>query len=155
MASIAGTSPSREFRTEIGIASAGTGRGSGAAELGSAPMAKPGESLPDDTGESLPDDISIEPNGARSVCLAVESLDFRLEAREDVGALLEHLEIVDHRPGALIEAFARHDGRDPRGIDDKQRRGDPSFQLLERDVVDIVTHQLALRLLRRHRHRRE
>src|SRR5271165_7506349 len=145
MASIAGTSPSREFRTEIGLASAGTGRGSGAAELGSAPMAKP--------GESLPDDISIEPNGARSVCLAVESLDFRLEAREDAGALLEHLEIVDHRPGALIEAFARHDGRDPRGIDDKQCRGDPSFQLLERDVVDIVTHQLALRLLRRHRHR--
>src|SRR5260370_31221952 len=116
MASIAATSPSREARTRMGFASPGAGPASVAEFI----LA----SIVDLETQSLPDDIGMEPNGPGRVRFAIEPLDLGLEAGEGVGAALEHLEIVQHRMSALAQALARHDGRDPRRIDDEQGRGD-------------------------------
>src|ERR1700727_3266633 len=77
---------------------------------------------------SLADHISIKPNRSRGVDLAIEPLHLGFEAREHVGALLEHLEIFDHRPRPLGQPFAGNDGRDARWIDYPPRRRDPHVE---------------------------
>src|SRR6202044_1205197 len=180
MASIPGTSPSRELRTKIRGRSVRSSASPGAAlfvvsmarplrEIPSAryslslPFARPAWARPerldigsfwggaddalarpeDGSGGRLADDVSIKSNRSRFVDLAIEALGLGLEAREHVGALLEHLEIFDHWLGPLGQPFARNDGRDARRIDDEQGGRDAALQRRERQVVNVVAHQMA------------
>src|SRR6185437_267214 len=98
----------------------------------------------------LPYDISIEPDPSPLVDLAIEALDLRLEPREHVSALLEHLQIVYHRPRPRGQPLPGDDGRDPRRIDHPERGRDAAVELGQRQIVDVVAHQMARGLARRH-----
>src|ERR1700691_4287244 len=165
MASIPGTSPSRELRTKIRGRSVRSSASPGAAlfvvsmarplrEIPSAryslslPFARPAWARParrdvgsfwdgvDDTlarpedgsAGRLANHVGIKSDRPGSVDLAIEALDLGFEAREHVGAALEHLEIFDHWPGPLAEPFAGNDGRDARRIDDEQGGRDAALQ---------------------------
>src|SRR5258708_10205260 len=81
---------------------------------------------------SLADHISIKPNRSRGVDLAIEPLNLGFEARKHVGALLEHLEIFDHRARSLGQPFTRNDGRDARRIDHPERCRNPPIEFSKR-----------------------
>src|ERR1700735_3258296 len=97
-----GTSPSRELRTRMRCPASCVTASSGTGSLGFA-------SIVAAFTPSLADHIGIKPDRALLVDLAIKSLDLGFEARKHVRALLEHLEIVDHRPRALGQPLARYD----------------------------------------------
>ena len=49
----------------------------------------------------------MEPNPASFVDLLVQSLNLDVEARKRVEGAFEHLEVIDHRPGAVGQPLAR------------------------------------------------
>ena len=81
----------------------------------------------------------------------VDALDFDVEAGEGVEAGFEHFEIVDHRLRPLGQSFARNDGGDAGGIDHERRRGNAAGDGVDRQIVDVVAHEIARGVARRHR----
>ena len=69
----------------------------------------------------------------------VNALNFAIEAGEPVGGFLEHDQVIEHRPGTVVIAFARHDNADAWRIDQRQRGGDAVFNLVDRQIIDFVT----------------
>src|SRR5229473_6077349 len=61
--------------------------------------------------------IGVESDHAVLCGLPIDSLDLDFEARKQIGAALEHFQIVQHWARALVEPLARDDGGNARRID--------------------------------------
>ena len=92
----------------------------------------PGGTMPpcDDNGRVrkhaiFPHHIGVKSNRAVLFGFPINPLNLGIEARKQIGAALEHFQIVQHRARALVEPLARHDGGDAWRIDHEQRGGDP------------------------------
>ena len=89
-------------------------------------------------------DVAVEHDAAVDPLL-VDALHLVVEAGEPVERLLEGVEILQHRPRALVPALARHDDADTRRVDQRQRRRDAALARVERQVIDLVADERAVR----------
>src|SRR5665647_3610513 len=78
--------------------------------------------------------IGVESERAVLFGLPIDSLDLDVEAWKQIGAPLEHFQIVQHRARALVEPLARDDGGDARRIDHKHGGGDSAGHLIDRYI---------------------
>src|SRR3974390_940737 len=99
----------------------------------------------------LTHDVGIKPNISGSIGLAINSLCLAFKAREGIAAALEHLQIFDHRASSFAKAFAWYNGCDSRGIHYEKCSSDASFDLVDRQVIYIITYEVACRFVGSHR----
>src|SRR3954466_4247385 len=81
----------------------------------------------------------------------VHALDLVAETGETIEGIFERVEILEHRPGAVVPAFAGNYHAYTGWIDECERRRNTTLDCGHRHVVDFVGHELLVGVLGRHR----
>src|SRR5258708_14707785 len=113
MSSIAGTSRSVEGRMTMCLAASTMPADPGfkAKACAPTPISKL-RRLAADRRNLFAHDVRVEADRAVRLDLAVDALDLGFEARKQIGAALEHFQIVEHGLRPLGQTLARHDRAD-------------------------------------------
>ena len=94
------------------------------------------------------DDVGVEADAAIGGLFPVDALDFGAQTGEFVLERFEGEHVVDHRGGLAADALAGNDQGDAGRVDQHQRGRDPTTDLADRQVIDLVAGQELGRFLR-------